>query len=257
MNMIFESHAHYEDQQFDEDRETLLQGFLEHNIGTVVNVGSSMRTCQETLNLVNQYAFIYGSIGVHPEESDELDEKKMEWLKVTTNHQKIVAIGEIGLDYYWDEPARQIQKKWFKKQIALAREVQLPMIIHSRDAAQDTLDLLKEQDAKNIGGVIHCFSYGVEVAQEFLKMDFYIGVGGVVTFKNAKKLKEVVEAVPIEKILLETDSPYLAPMPNRGQRNSSLNLIYIAEKIAEIKGLTTDEVIEKTEKNAKQMYRLI
>ena len=165
-----------------------------------------------------------------------------------------MAVGEIGLDYYWDEPAREIQKKWFERQIALAREVKLPMIVHSRDAAQDTLEVLKAGNAQEVGGVIHCFSYGIEMAREYLDMGFYIGIGGVVTFKNAKKLKEVAEYVPLDRILLETDCPYMAPEPHRGKRNSSLYLPHVAEKIAQIKGVSTEEVCRATLENAKKMY---
>ena len=171
-------------------------------------------------------------------------------------HRKVVAIGEIGLDYYWEEPAHEIQKLWFSRQLDLAKAIRKPIIIHSRDAAKDTYDIMSAHGAKEIGGVIHCFSYSAEMALEYVKMGFYIGVGGVVTFKNGRKLKEVVEAVPIEWILLETDSPYLAPEPNRGMRNSSLNLPYIAERIAEIKGMTYDEVISVTTENAKRMYQI-
>ena len=167
-----------------------------------------------------------------------------------------MAIGEIGLDYYWDEPEREIQKKWFEAQIELAREVNLPMIIHSRDAAKDTLDIMKAHKSEEIGGVIHCFSYGNEIARDFLDIGFYLGVGGVVTFNNAKKLKEVVEFTPIDRILIETDCPYLSPVPNRGKRNSSLNLSYVVEEIAKIKGLDYDEVVAITENNAKTMYKI-
>lgn len=165
-------------------------------------------------------------------------------------------MGEIGLDYYWDEPSHEIQKLWFARQLDLARDIKKPVIIHSRDAAKDTYDIMDAHNAGETGGVVHCFSYSAEMALEYVKMGFYIGIGGVVTFKNGKKLKEVVEAVPIERILLETDSPYLSPEPNRGKRNSSLNIPYIAQKIAEIKRVSYDEAVAVTEKNAKQMYQI-
>lgn len=170
--------------------------------------------------------------------------------------EKVVAVGEIGLDYYWDEPAHEIQKFWFERQLDLAREIKKPVIIHSRDAAKDTFDIMAAKNAGEIGGVVHCYSYSAEMAVEYVKMGFYIGIGGVVTFKNGKKMKEVVEALPMERIVLETDSPYLAPEPNRGKRNSSLNLVYIAQKIAEIKGIAYEEVVEITSRNAKCMYQL-
>lgn len=252
--MIFESHAHYEDEKFNEDREVLLASLAENGIGYVVNVSSSLSTIRKTVQLMEQYPFIYGAIGVHPEECGELSEENFSIIEEHLKLEKTVAVGEIGLDYYWDTVEKDTQKKWFERQIELAREYKKPMIIHSRDAVKDTLDMMKGCHSEEIGGVIHCFSYGVEMAREYLNMEFYLGIGGVVTFKNAKKLKEVVEYAPLERILLETDCPYLAPVPNRGKRNSSLNLVYIAEEIAKLKNITYDEVIEITEKNAKTMY---
>lgn len=254
--MIFESHAHYEDKKFESDRGAILESLQKNGIGTVVNVASSLETVSATLDLTRQYDFIYGAVGVHPEETAELNEENFAWLREQTKQDKVVAVGEIGLDYYWDEPERSIQKQWFDRQMDLAREVKLPMIIHSREAAKDTLDMMKAKKAGEIGGVIHCFSYGKEMAREYLSMGFYLGIGGVVTFSNAKKLKEVVEYAPLDRILLETDCPYLAPVPNRGKRNSSLNLIYVAEEIARIKGISSQEVIQVTEKNAKKMYQV-
>ncbi|MFA9464843.1 MAG: TatD family hydrolase [Velocimicrobium sp.] len=254
--MIFESHAHYEDEKFDEDRECLLKSLEENGIGTVINVSSSLETIEKTLQLIKEYPYMYGAVGVHPEECKLLDEEKLVYIRNSAKEDKIVAIGEIGLDYYWDEPAREIQKKWFEAQIELARETKLPMIIHSRDAALDTLEIMKKNKCEEIGGVIHCFSYGMEMARQYLDMGFYLGIGGVVTFNNAKKMKEVVEYTPIERILIETDAPYLSPVPNRGKRNSSLNLVYVVGEIAKIKGLDYDEVVEITEKNANAMYRI-
>ncbi len=252
--MIFETHAHYDDEAFDEDRETILSELSQADIGFVVNVGASIETTKKTIELMNQYSFIYGAVGVHPSETAELDEESFVWLSKVTQLSKVVAIGEIGLDYYWDTPEHQIQKKWFDRQMELAKEVKLPTIIHSRDAAQDTLDMIKAANLQEVGGVIHCFSYSKEMAKEYLDMGFYLGIGGVLTFKNAKKLKEVVEYMPLEAILLETDCPYLAPEPNRGKRNSSLNLTYVAQAIASLKGIDYNRVIEVTEQNAKKMY---
>lgn len=253
---IFETHAHYEDRQFDEDREELLKSLPLNGIEFVVNVSSSLETVKRTLELTKEYDFIYGAVGVHPEEALELTPETFAWLSEKLSSDKIVAVGEIGLDYYWKEPEPKIQKIWFERQIALAREKQLPMIIHSRDAARDTYEILKAGHAEEAGGVIHCFSYGKEMAEKFLDMGFYLGVGGVVTFKNSKKLKEVVEYAPLERILLETDCPYMAPVPNRGKRNSSLNLIYVAEEIGRLKGCSTEEVIARTAENARKMYRI-
>lgn len=254
--MIFETHAHYDDEGFDEDRDLLLMSMQENKIGYVINVGASLESTRRSIELAEKYPFVYASAGVHPSETAELNENNFEWLRKQCVHRKVVAIGEIGLDYYWEEPAHEIQKLWFSRQLDLAKAIRKPIIIHSRDAAKDTYDIMSAHGAKEIGGVIHCFSYSAEMALEYVKMGFYIGVGGVVTFKNGRKLKEVVEAVPIEWILLETDSPYLAPEPNRGMRNSSLNLPYIAEQIAEIKGMTYDEVISVTTENAKRMYQI-
>jgi TatD DNase family protein len=253
---IFETHAHYEDRQFDEDREELLNSLLENGIDFVVNVSSSLKTVEETLKLTREYPFLYGAVGVHPEEAGELSEESFSWLSNKTMEDKVVAVGEIGLDYHWPEPAPSVQKLWFERQIGLAREKSLPMIIHSRDAAQDTFDILKSCQAEEVGGVIHCFSYSKEMAERFLNLGFYLGIGGVVTFKNSKKLKEVVEYAPLERLLLETDCPYMAPVPNRGKRNSSLNLIYVAEEIGRIKNRTAEEIIVATAENAKRMYRL-
>ncbi len=254
--MIFETHAHYDDAAFDEDREELLAGLRARGIGTVVNVGADISSTRTTLELAERYPFIYAAVGVHPGSTAELNEEWMAWLKEMAARPKTVAIGEIGLDYYWDGPDRETQKHWFRRQLDLAREVSLPVVVHSRDAAKDTLDIIRERRAADMGGVIHCFSYGVEMAREYLNMGFYLGIGGVLTFKNAKKLKEVVEYMPLERILLETDSPYLAPVPNRGKRNSSLNLPYVVRAVSEIKGVPAEEVIAVTEENARRMYRI-
>lgn len=255
--MIFDSHAHYDDKQFGEDRDELLSSMEQNRVTKIVNVGSSIESSKRAIALAERYDFVYAAIGVHPSDISCLNEEGMEWLRETAKHEKVVAIGEIGLDYYWDKEAeiQQQQKVWFRRQLELAREVRLPVIIHSRDAAADTLEIMKEW-ALGIPGVIHCFSYSKELALEYVKLGYYIGVGGVVTFKNARKLKEAVAEVPIERILLETDCPYLAPEPNRGKRNSSLNLPYVAAEIARIKGLTQEAVEEITYRNAMELYRL-
>lgn len=254
--MIFESHAHYDDAAFNEDREDLMKSLKENGIGTVINVGSSLDSCRITEELMNQYSFIYGAMGVHPSETGELNEDNFGWLRSLCDLDKTVAVGEIGLDYHWPDPQPEIQKLWFERQLQMAREVKLPVIIHSREAAKDTLDMMQALHAGEIGGVIHCYSYTKETAREYLNMDFYFGIGGVITFRNAKKLKEAVEYIPIEKILLETDSPYLAPEPNRGKRNSSLNLPYVVQEIAAIKKLDYEEVVAITEQNAKKLFRV-
>ena len=254
--MIFDTHAHYDDEAFQEDRDELLNSLSTHGIEAVVNVGASIQTTKNTLELMKKYPFVYGAVGVHPSETEKLNDNLMDWLKHVSGEKKVVAIGEIGLDYYWKEPDPEIQKHWFVRQLQLAREVKLPVIIHSRDAAQDTLDIMKAEKAGEIGGVIHCFSYGTEMAREYLNMGFYLGIGGVVTFNNGRKLKEVVEYMPLDRIVLETDCPYLSPVPNRGKRNSSLNLPYVAEAIGQIKGISPEEVIKITNQNARNLYRL-
>lgn len=252
--MIFETHAHYDDEAFEEDREELLDSLAEKGIGRVVNIGASLASCRQTIGLMEKYPFVYGALGVHPSETAELDEISFQWLEEQCRHPKCVAVGEIGLDYYWKEPDREIQKKWFERQLQMAKRLGLPVVIHSRDAAMDTVEIMKEQHAEEIGGVVHCFSYTTEMAEIFLKMGFYIGVGGVVTFKNAKKLKEAVAAIPLDRIVVETDSPYLAPEPNRGKRNSSLNIPYIIEEIARIKQVSPELVEETTWKNSEKLY---
>ncbi|MDE6749987.1 MAG: TatD family hydrolase [Lachnospiraceae bacterium] len=254
--MIFESHAHYDDKVFEEDRDILLQSIQANGIDTVINVGAGIDSCKKTIELMNKYPFIYGAIGIHPSETGKLDEENFIWLKESCSHEKTVAVGEIGLDYHYEEPEHSVQKEWFERQLELARDVNLPVIIHSRDSARDTLDIMKNLHAEDLGGVIHCFSYTKEIAREYLDMDFYFGIGGVITFKNAKKIKEAVEYIPIEKILLETDSPYLAPEPNRGKRNSSLNIPYIAEEIALLKGISYEEVIAVTHENADRLFHV-
>lgn len=252
--MIFESHAHYDDEAFDEDRRVLLTAIHESGVSRIINVGSSLESCKTTIELTKEYPFIYGALGVHPSETAQLTEESFAWLKEQLSLPKIVAVGEIGLDYYWDEPEREIQKKWFARQLELAREVRKPVIIHSREAAKDTIDLMRAEKAHELSGVIHCYSYSKESARDYLNMGYYFGIGGVVTFKNARKLAEAVEYIPLSHILLETDSPYLAPVPNRGKRNSSLNLPDIARAIADIKKVSFEEVVKVTYENAEKLF---
>lgn len=254
--MIFDTHAHYDDEVFDEDREELFKIIRKAGVGTVVNVGASMESTKKAIELSQKYDFIYAAIGVHPSETADLTQKDIQWLAKASKLEKVVAIGEIGLDYHYDEPPRELQKKWFVRQLELAKETGLPICIHSREAAQDTLDIMKAAHSEDIGGVIHCYSYGWDMAKIYLDMGFYLGIGGVVTFKNGKKLKDVVQKAPIERLVLETDAPYLTPEPYRGKRNSSDYLIYVVNQIAQIKGITPEEVICITEKNARKMYRI-
>ena len=215
-----------------------------------------MEGSRRSVSLSEEYEFVYSAVGVHPDEVGELREEDMEWMREQLQKPKVVAVGEIGLDYYWDKEGHDLQKKWFLRQLKLAKELKKPVIIHSREAAADTMELLKANYHGEMPMVMHCYSYSPEMAGEYLKMGFYLGIGGVLTFKNAKKLKEVVEIAPIERLLLETDCPYLAPVPNRGKRNFSGNLPYVVEKLAEIKGVSAEEIIRETTKNARALYRI-
>ena len=255
--MIFETHAHYDDEAFDEDREKLLETMHAQGIEKIINVGASLQGVRDTVALTEKYPFVYGAVGIHPDEVGNLTEEDMKELRGYCDREKIAAIGEIGLDYYWDKENHEIQKKWFVRQMDLAKETGLPIIVHSRDAAQDTLDIMKAERADNLSGVIHCYSYSKEHAREYMNMGYYLGVGGVVTFKNAKRLKEVVEYAPLDYLLLETDAPYLAPEPYRGKRNCSLYLTYVAQTIARIKGVPYETVVETTRKNAEKLFKIL
>lgn len=254
--MIFDTHAHYDDEAFDEDRDSLIASLKDNGITRVVNVGADLKGSRASVELADKYDFIYAAIGAHPDNAKEIDDAGIATLKELSKNKKVVAIGEIGLDYYWNKDNAEEQKEAFSRQINLARELSLPIIIHSRDAAKDTMDVLKEKDAGSVGGVMHCFSYSTEIAREVVDMGLYIGVGGVVTFKNGKKLREALLEVPLDKIVLETDCPYLAPEPHRGSRNSSLNLPYVVKAIADIKGVSVEEVMKTTYNNACRMYRI-
>lgn len=254
--MIFETHAHYEDAAFDEDRRELLESLPEHNIEYVVNISSGIATVEQSISLAENYQYIYASIGIHPEDSMYMNEERLLWLKEKAKHPKVLAIGEIGLDYYWDTPDRETQKTWFIRQLEMAKEINKPLVIHSRDASNDTFNIMKDGNANEVGAVLHCFGYGVEQARQYLNLGFYLGIGGVVTFTNGRKLKEVVAFSPLEQLVLETDSPYLSPVPYRGKRNSSLYLPYIAQEIANIKNIDYDTVIRVTNENAKKLYKL-
>lgn len=251
--MIFDTHAHYDDEQFDEDRRELLGSMKDKGVGWIVNVSASYASCERVVDMVQEYPFMYAAVGIHPDEAGDLNEESFARMKELFRRDKVAAVGEIGLDYYWDNESHTIQKKWFIRQLELARELKLPVLIHSREAAADTMEIMKEH-GQGLKGVIHCYSYSREMAKEYVKMGFYIGVGGVVTFKNARKLKETVEEIPLEAIVLETDCPYLAPVPYRGKRNDSSYIRYVAEEIGRLKGIPYEEVTAQTEENAKRLY---
>ena len=256
MNGIFDSHAHYDDERFDADRDELLESIHREGVEYIMTIGADLPTSYAARELAERYDFVYFAAGIHPEQAGDAPENYLEELKALAAHPKCRAIGEIGLDYYWDkEPnVQENQRYWFKRQLELAAEASLPVIIHSRDAAQDTMEIMTEAAKKNIRGVIHCYSYSPEMALEYVKLGYYIGVGGVVTFKNAKKLVQTVSELPLDRILLETDCPYMAPEPHRGTRNDSLNIPYVISKIAEIKGTTPDEVERMTRANAFELF---
>ena len=254
--MYFDTHAHYDSSHFDADRHELLASMPDAGVDCIIDPGCDEASSRAAIALAERYPFVYAAVGWQPEEWESWDCGSEALVRELARHPKCVAIGEIGLDYYWDkeEEVQKNQRIWFRRQLELAKESNLPVIIHSRDAAADTMEIMKEAYVQGIKGVIHCFSYSKEQAQEYVKMGYYIGVGGVATFKNAKKLKEVIETIPLEKILLETDCPYMAPEPYRGKRNSSLYLPYVVEKIAGLKGVTAKEVEEVTYRNAEQLF---
>lgn len=254
--MIFDTHSHYSDERFDSDRQELLSSMRDKGVGRIVEVGAGVASTKDAIALAHQFDFIYAAVGIHPEEADGLEESRMDWLRELTQDDRVVAVGEIGLDYHYDSPSREIQRRWFARQLQIASDAEMPVIIHSRDAAQDTWDVMREYcDWKN-GGVIHCFSYGVEVARQYLEQGFFLGIGGVVTFGNARKLKEVVQMASLEQLVLETDCPYLTPAPHRGKRNDSGYLTHVVDAVAELKGVSRDEVVAVTEHNAERLYRL-
>lgn len=253
---IFDSHAHYDDEEFDNDRKEVLEELKNEGVIGIMNCSSSYESIAKTCELINTYDFIYGAVGIHPENADEFkDEMLDEFKDIIKKNPKVKAIGEIGLDYYWDEnPDKEIQKDVFRKHMKLAEELNLPVIIHDRDAHEDTLNIIKE--FPNVKGVVHCFSGSVEFAKECLKLGYYIGVTGVVTFKNAKKVVKVVKEVPVERLLVETDCPYMAPEPNRGKRNKSSYIKYVIEKISEIKEINPKELNLKVNENLQNLFKI-
>lgn len=250
--MYFESHAHYDDEQFQQDRQALLQCLPQCGIDFVINSGSDLKSSYIGKELSEQYDYIYFAAGVHPHELYDISEDTLEQIRHLAQHKKCVAIGEIGLDYYYDTFPREIQKYWFEKQLLLSKSLHIPVIIHSREASQDCFDIIKKSGVEK--GVIHCYSGSLEMAEEYVKMGFLIGIGGVLTFPNAKKLVDVAKKISLEHILIETDSPYLSPVPHRGKRNDSRNLEFIVKKLAEIKGVSPNDVANVTLENGKKLF---
>lgn len=251
--MFFDSHAHYDDDAFDADRDELLSSLLQNNVSNIINIGADMPSSRRSVQLAEKYEFMYAAVGVHPHDAKNYTSDDEAELAKLCAHPRVVAIGEIGLDYHYDNSPRDIQKEVFKKQLELAKKLRMPVIIHSREATEDTLSILKEFSPR---GVVHCFSGSVETAKTVLDMGMYISLGGPVTYKNAVKTVEVAEFVPIDRLLIETDCPYLAPVPYRGKRNSSLFIHATAEKLADIKGISVEELARITAENTKKLFNI-
>ena len=251
--MLFDTHAHYDDERFDEDRETLLRAMPEKGVGLIVNPGCDLPSSRMAVDMAQKYDFLYAAVGIHPENCGDLAPAMMDELRALIKAPKVVAIGEIGLDYYWAEnPPKELQQEVLRRQLALAQELHLPVIIHDRDAHADTLAIVRE--FPQVTGVFHCFAGSVEMAQALIKMGWMLSFNGAATFKNAKKAPEVIAAVPLEKLMIETDAPYLTPVPHRGERNDSSYVRFVAEKIAEIKGISVEEVEKATWENGKAFF---
>lgn len=255
--MIFDTHAHYDDAAFAADYEEIFRQFKEAGIGWAVDVGSTLESIAKVREIADAHDNIYGALGIHPSECGPMTEEDLASIEQqVVEDPKIVAVGEIGLDYYWPEPDHEVQHRWFREQIRMAIRTRKPIIVHSREAALDTITIMREEHAEDCAGVIHCYSYSKEMAMEFIEMGYFIGLGGVVTFKNARKAREVVETIPMDRLVLETDCPYLAPAPHRGERNSSLYLPLVVARIAELRGMTEQEVVDITTQNARRLYHL-
>ena len=250
LSNIFDAHAHYDDKWFDEDRESLLSAMPENGVSYIVNATVDISTAHTAIGYAEKYPFMYACAGIHPENLEGLPDDYLEQLAALYKHPKVLAIGEIGLDYHWDIP-KDLQNRVFEEQLQLAKELDAPVVIHDREAHGDTMELLRKYRPK---GLMHCFSGSVEMLKEVMKLGLYISLGGTVTFKNARVPVEVAAAVPLDRLLLETDAPYLSPVPFRGKRNDSRNIAYSAEKIAEIRGMDPQELIDVTAENARRMY---
>lgn len=252
--MLFDSHAHYDDSRFDDDRDELLLSMAQNGISNIVNIGADLESSKSTVKLAEKYDFIYAAVGVHPHDVKDMDDVVLAEIARLSQNEKVVAIGEIGLDYYYDNSPRDAQKYWFKKQMELAYNLNLPVVIHSRDATEDTIKICKE--SKIHGGIIHCFSGSVESAKIFLDLGYHISFAGPVTFKNARALPEVAKIVPEDRLLIETDCPYMAPDPHRGKRNCSIYVKHVAEKIAELRGVSVEHIAKATSDNAKKLFKI-
>lgn len=254
--MLFDTHAHLNAEQFDEDRDQVIMRAKESGVSTIVNIGFNRETIPTCIELAEKYDFIYAVVGWHPQDAISMKEEDLDWLEELSKHPKVVGLGEMGLDYYWDTSPRDVQAEVFRKQIRLARKVNMPIIIHDRDAHQDIITILKEEKAEEVGGIMHCYSGSYEMAEIALGMNFYISFGGPLTFKNAKKPKEVAAKIPLDRLLIETDCPYLTPHPFRGKRNESGYVKYVAEEMASIHGLSFEEMAKITNENAHRLFNI-
>jgi len=254
--MLTDTHTHLDNSQFDEDREAVIRRALEAGITRIVNIGFNRETIPTTLALAERYDFIYAVVGWHPQDAKDMTPEDLEWIEELSRQEKVVALGEMGLDYYWDTSPKDVQQRVFREQVRLARKVGMPIVIHNRDAHQDIVQILREEKAAEVGGIMHCFSGSWETAKQCLDMNFYISFGGPVTFKNAKQPKEVLAQVPLDRLLLETDAPYLTPHPYRGKRNETGFVRLVAETAAEIHGLPLEEIAAITTRNANRVFGL-
>ena len=250
--MYFDTHAHYDSGAFNADREAVLAALPEAGVSLVVNPGCEVRSSETAITLAERFAHVYAAVGIHPEDMGDMAEGDLDRIAQLARHEKCVAIGEIGLDYYWDAGHKEEQKALFARQLDMALALDLPVIVHDREAHGDCLDIVRRYES--LRGVFHCYSGSLEMAEELLRRGWYLGFDGPITYKNARKALAVLEICPLDRILIETDSPYLTPVPNRGKRNDSRNLIYITEKIAEVKGLTADEIAAATMENGKRLF---
>lgn len=254
--MLFDSHAHLDSKKFGSDRDKVIKRAFESGVSYIMNPGADYESSINAVKLAESYERIYAAVGVHPHEADSMDDMMLSLIKAMARKTKVKAIGEIGLDYHYDFSPRDVQKFWFRKQLQLAKELKMPVIIHDREANQDVLDMLKEENQFETGVLMHCYSGSAELAKQYIKLGAYLSIAGPVTFKNARKTVEVVEAVPLDRLMIETDSPYLTPHPYRGKRNESSYVKYVCEKIADIKGLSYEEVALQTAENAKKYFNI-
>ncbi len=255
--MLFDSHAHLDDSRFDNDRDEIIKAAKENGLQYILNPGADLSSSVKAVNLAEKHDMIYAAVGIHPHDVKDMDEDTLQILRSLSNKEKVVAIGEIGLDYYYNHSPKEDQRKWFKRQIEMAKEVNLPIIVHDRDANQETFNILNQYNVGDIGCVMHCYSGSVELAKEYIKRGIYISLAGPLTFTNAKKTHEVAREIPLEWLLVETDCPYLTPVPFRGKRNQPAYVKYVAEAIAEAKGMTLEEVAYQTSINAKKLFRIL